>query len=244
MQTFNITSRQNPVIKSWLELKKNKTSDFFFVEGEHLVKMAHDNGALFTYISVNDANPYGVDHYVIHPSIVEKITDLKNSPGIFGVCKKHAASLDFTRPVVFLDDLRDPGNLGTILRTGLAFDFINVVASPNSVNFYNDKVIMAGQGAHFRLNLVTMEFNQLVQQAKKHGYQIVATSLKKATPLETLTPSEKMVLVIGNEARGVSNEVLEAADQTIKISMSDAIESLNASIAAAIIMHAYYQKRF
>ena len=153
-------------------------------------------------------------------------------------------SLITIEPIIFLDDLRDPGNLGTILRTGLAFDFINVVASPNSVNFYNDKVIMAGQGAHFRLNLVTMEFNQLLQQAKKHGYQIVATSLKKATPLETLTSSEKMVLVIGNEARGVSKEVLDAGDQIIKISMSNAIESLNASIAAAIIMHAHYKKRF
>lgn len=244
MQTFNISSRQNPVIKSWLDLKKSKTSDFFFVEGEHLVKMAHDNGALVTYISVNEANPYGVDHYVIHPSIVDKITDLKNSPGIFGVCKKNSTLIDFTKPIVYLDDLRDPGNLGTILRTGLAFGFINVVASPNSVNFYNDKVIMAGQGAHFRLNLVMMDFTHLFEQAKKHGYQIVATALKKATPLNTLTASEKVVLVIGNEARGVSKEVLDAADQIIKISMSDAIESLNASIATAIIMHAHYQKRF
>lgn len=243
MLTINISSRQNPIIKTWLDLKNNKGADTFLIEGQHLVEMAHAHGLLETYISVSPTNPYGVPHYQIHPSIAEKLSDLKTSPGIFGIAKKNNHSIDVTKAILFLDDINDPGNLGTILRSALAFDFLTVVASPNTVNFYNQKVIMAGQGAHFALTLMTMDFGQLLRQINPHHYPIIATSLQDATPLDTLPKTKQLVLVIGNEARGVKTEILSQATQKIMIPMTGKIDSLNAAVAASIVMQYHFSRQ-
>lgn len=241
MQTYTITSRQNPTVKTWLDLRKDKQAEIFIVEGAHLVEMAAHNHHLLAYIGIAETTLYpDVDHYVIHPSIAEKLSEMKTTPGIFGLCKKIKSQLDFSKPILFLDDLRDPGNMGTMMRSALAFGFINVVASQNSVNFYHEKVITSGQGAHFALHLILQDFNDLYQQAKSEGYTLVVTTLEAAKPLTTLDKTDKIMLVIGNEARGVSPAILARADQRLRIDMNHQIESLNAGVAASIIMHHHY----
>lgn len=238
MQTVRITSRQNPIVKKWVDLRKNNDDTFFIVEGEHLIEMAFNAGVLSTYISIDDANPYNVDHYIIHPSVAEKITLFKTTPGVFGICKK-VKSKDLHDHILFLDDLRDPGNMGTILRSALAFDFLTVISTPKSVDFYNDKVLVSGQGAHFFLSLVKSEIS-ILQTLKSLGYNIIVTTLEDATSLEHVQFTKKTVIVIGNEARGVSREVLAMADQRVKIAMNVQMESLNAGVAASIMMNYHF----
>ena len=242
METNKITSRQNPTLKAWVELRKQKDAETFIVEGTHLVEMAAHNNLLIAYISISEDNPFPqLPHYVIHPSVSEKLSEMKTGPGVFGLCKKKPQVVDYTKPILFLDDLRDPGNVGTMMRSALAFDFINVVASPNSVHFYNEKVLTGGQGAHFVLNINTQNFADLYEVAKAKGYKLVVTTLEEAQPLVNLYQDAKIILVIGNEARGVSPSILALADLKLKIEMSDKIESLNAGIAASIIMHHHYR---
>ncbi len=244
MTTYHITSRQNPLVKSWVNLNKDKQGGLFLVEGAHLVEMAANHHALVTYISVDEANPYsGVDHYIIHPSIADKLSTLSHSPGVFGICKKQALNLDFTQPMIFLDDLRDPGNMGTIMRSALAFGFYNVVSSTNSVDVYNEKVVSAGQGAHFLLHLARLDRQFFIVEAKKAGYQIIVTTLEQASEISSLPSEQKVVIVIGNEARGVSEWLIEQADIRIKINMTGKIDSLNAGVAASIMMHQHFISR-
>lgn len=239
MQTIRITSRQNPLIKMWSELKKDRFNETFLVEGTHLVEMAALSKSLIAYISVDDFNPYEVDHYVIHPSIVDKLSSFKNSPGIFGLCQKSRSSKIEMGNILYLDNLRDPGNLGTILRSALAFNFKTIIASPNSVDFYNDKVISGAQGAHFFLDLHVEDYEG-IKKLKKEGFKLVVTTLSEAEGLDKLSIKDKIILVIGNEANGVSEPLILMADQKIKITMSPQIESLNAGVAASIIMHHHF----
>lgn len=238
MQTIRITSRQNPIVKKWVDLRKSNDEDVFIVEGDHLIEMAFNAGALVAYMSVSEENPYKVDHYIIHESVAEKISLFKTSPGVFGLCKKSDAKT-LNDNIIYLDDIRDPGNMGTILRSALAFDFLTVVASFNSVDFYNDKVLASGQGAHFFLSLIKAD-KSILETVKKLGYQVVVTTLDGATSLENMKLHKKTVFVIGNEAHGVRKEIIEMADQKIKITMNDKIESLNAGVAASIVMNYHY----
>lgn len=238
MQTIRITSRQNPIVKKWVDLRKSNDEDVFIVEGDHLIEMAFNAGALVAYMSVSEENPYKVDHYIIHESVAEKISLFKTSPGVFGLCKKSDAKT-MNDNIIYLDDIRDPGNMGTILRSALAFDFLTVVASFNSVDFYNDKVLASGQGAHFFLSLIKAD-KCILETLKKLGYQVVVTMLDGATSLDNMNLRQKTVFVIGNEAHGVRKEIIEMADQKIKITMNDKIESLNAGVAASIVMNYHY----
>lgn len=238
MQTIRITSRQNPIVKKWVDLRKSNDEDVFIVEGDHLIEMAFNAGALVAYMSVSEENPYKVDHYIIHESVAEKISLFKTSPGLFGLCKKSDAKT-MNDNIIYLDDIRDPGNMGTILRSALAFDFLTVVASFNSVDFYNDKVLASGQGAHFFLSLIKAD-KCILETLKKLGYQVVVTTLDGATSLDNMNLRKKTVFVIGNEAHGVRKEIIEMADQKIKITMNDKIESLNAGVAASIVMNYHY----
>jgi TrmH family RNA methyltransferase len=238
MQTIRITSRQNPIVKKWVDLRKSNDEDVFIVEGDHLIEMAFNAGALVAYMSVSEENPYKVDHYIIHESVAEKISLFKTSPGVFGLCKKSDAKT-MNDNIIYLDDIRDPGNMGTILRSALAFDFLTVVASFNSVDFYNDKVLASGQGAHFFLSLIKAD-KCILETLKKLGYQVVVTTLDGATSLDNMNLRKKTVFVIGNEAHGVRKEIIEMADQKIKITMNDKIESLNAGVAASIVMNYHY----
>lgn len=238
MQTIRITSRQNPIVKKWVDLRKSNDEDVFIVEGDHLIEMAFNAGALVAYMSVSEENPYKVDHYIIHESVAEKISLFKTSPGVFGLCKKSDVKT-MNDNIIYLDDIRDPGNMGTILRSALAFDFLTVVASFNSVDFYNDKVLASGQGAHFFLSLIKAD-KCILETLKKLGYQVVVTTLDGATSLDNMNLRKKTVFVIGNEAHGVRKEIIEMADQKIKITMNDKIESLNAGVAASIVMNYHY----
>lgn len=239
METYKITSRQNPQVKAWVQIKNDKNSDIFLVEGAHLVEMAASAHALLAYISVDDDNPYGVEHYVINQSVAEKLSSFKTTPGIFGICRKHTNKFSDVRAILYLDELRDPGNLGTILRSALAFGFTSVIASPNSVDFYHDKVVASAQGAHFFLDLEVAD-QQVLVQLKRKGYHLVVTTLEQASHLENIKSYENVIVVIGNEAKGVSQNLLDIADTRLKIAMNQEIDSLNAGVAASIIMHHIY----
>lgn len=240
---YQISSKQNDKIKEVLKLRKSsyqKEVGLFIVEGFHLIEMASNSNlldAVYTLEEIKNIDA-SIPQYIINKDILDKISNYKNSQGALGIVRIKNHQEVQSNLVLYLDDVQDPGNVGTILRTALAFDFLDVILSNNSCSVYNEKVIQASQGAIFDLNIQNGD-SSLLKELKNKGYRVIATSLQSSIPLEKLNISEKIVLVLGNEAHGVSKEILDIANESIRIDI-DKIDSLNVAIAGAISM--YYIK--
>ena len=230
-----IKSRQNDKIKEIVKLSNtgySREKQLFVVEGFHALTMgliANVIKELYTTTRLYEL-PEEIDQYVVTEEIMEKISYSKSPQGILMVCKYLPVKPISSDRVLLLDNVQDPGNLGTILRTALAFGYKDVVLL-GGCSQYNEKVIAATQGAIFNLNICnSINFDSL------KDYEILATEIKGSVELSEVKPPKKHVLVLGNEAHGVSEKILSQASKRIRIDISD-IESLNVAVAGAIAMY-------
>lgn len=233
---YKISSRQNEHIKEVFKLYQSgerKLQNKFIIEGFHLLDMALKAKQVVEVFTLKELNiDKTIDQYIVTCEILEKLSKVKNPQGVIAVCKCKSPSKIVGKKVLYLDDVSDPGNVGTLLRTALAFGYKDVVLSKNTCSIYNEKVISACQGALFELNIVE---NMPIANLKK-DYQILATEIKGSVSADEFEPPKKFVLVLGNEAHGVSKEILTLADQRIRIDIND-IESLNVAVAGGIMMY-------
>lgn len=230
-----IKSRDNAKIKRAFK-EKDAKGEYFLAEGFHLVEMAL---AAKEAIEIYSLKEYSapVPVYIVNEEIIAKLSSLVHSEGIVALCRKKEPSEISSPRVLFLDGISDPGNLGTLLRTALSFSFTDVVISKGSANPYANKALMASQGAIFSLNLL-FEKEGTVASLKNKGYAILSSDLKGGDLSGDINKDEKLCLVLGNEARGVSDRLLAAADARVKIPMSG-IDSLNVGVAGGILMYLY-----
>lgn len=233
-----IKSRQNELIKEVAKLDNptyRKDVGLFKVEGFHMLEMAVEAKVVKQVFSLKKIDNLDeiVPQYIVSKEVLEKISSTKSPQGVVAVCKLLPQNKIKSNKVLYLDGVSDPGNLGTILRTALAFDFCDVVLSKNCCSIYNEKTLQASQGAIFKLNIVS---DKNLSDLKKEKYQIIATEIKGSISLEKVQKKDKFVLVLGNEAHGVSKETLELADYRVRIDIKN-IESLNVAIAGAIAMY-------
>ncbi len=233
MKREEITSLANPKVKEALEYKDAK-GDYFLSEGYHLAEVAVESNLATAIFSLK---PYDCPctNYVTNDKIIKKLASTLNPEGIVTVSKKPEPKSISSDKVLFLDDVSDPGNVGTLLRTALAFGFRDVILLKGA-NPYKSKVIQASQGAIYKLNIVQRDDPSILKDLKKDGYTIIGTDLKSSIPLNSLIKPKKFVLVLGNEARGVSKEVLNEGNENVRIEI-DSIESLNVAMAGAILMY-------
>lgn len=227
-----ITSRQNEKIKSLAKLK-NKPGDTFLIEGEHSLELALAANLVLEVFTTSEKE-YAVPTTLITKEIAAKLSHKKSPSKVFAVCKVNDAPLDYSKHLLYLDGVSDPGNVGTLIRTALAFNFGGVVLS-NTVHPYNDKVLASGQGAHFKLPIIDAS-NVTLATLKKHGYKLLVTTLGA----ESKTPSElasgKYIVALGHETKGVSSEVFKEKDLNVIIPIKH-IDSLNVAAAGAILMY-------
>ena len=233
-----ITSLQNQFIKDLVSLKtsnKKKKENRFLIEGEDLVSMAYETNQLDLVISLEEQLNYSdVDQIIVNQSILDKLSNNKSTSKILGVAH-YQKYQDLGKKVIFLDNVQDPGNVGTIIRTALSFSYDSVILGNNSASLYNEKVIQSSKGAVFKLPV----YEQVnLKELKDDGYKIVSTALEGAINYLDLSLNVKFVLVFGNEGQGVCQETLSLSDKIIKIDM-DHIDSLNVAIAAGILMNHY-----
>lgn len=233
-----IKSRQNELIKEVAKLDNptyRKEVGLFKVEGFHMLEMAVEAKVVKQVFSLKKIDNLDeiVPQYIVSKEVLEKISSTKSPQGVVAVCKLLPQNKIKSNKVLYLDGVSDPGNLGTILRTALAFDFRDVVLSKNCCSIYNEKTLQASQGAIFNLNIVS---DKNLADLKKEKYQIIATEIKGSISLEKVQKKDTFVLVLGNEAHGVSKETLELADYRVRIDIEN-IESLNVAIAGAIAMY-------
>ncbi len=149
------------------------------------------------------------------------MTEVMNPQGILAVVsKKEKKKINYTEDIiVILDNIQDPGNLGTIIRTLDSAGIKQIILSKGTVDVYSSKVVRSTMGAIFRVNIIEAEnLKNAISSIKEHGYQVMATSLQGAKSIYDVN-YKKVGIIIGNEANGVSKEILDLADQKIKIPM-------------------------
>ena len=154
------------------------------------------------------------------------------------------AKIDYTQDIiVVLDDVQDPGNLGTILRTVDSIGLNQIIVSKGTADAFNSKVVRSTMGAIFRIKIIEVEnLAQAIKEMRKHHFKLMVTSLQTKNSIYDIDFYKK-IIVIGNEANGVSKEIQDMADEKIKIPMLGKTESLNASVATGIILYEYVRQK-
>jgi TrmH family RNA methyltransferase len=153
------------------------------------------------------------------------------------ICNKKEDTNNIGKHIMMLDEIQDPGNLGTIIRSALAFNIDTLILSNNSVDLYNPKVIRASQGMIFHLNIITCDLIDKIHELKEDNYQIIGSDVNGGTDIKNFEKEDKFVIIMGNEGQGISKEILDLCDTFVHINMSDKCESLNVGVAAGIILY-------
>lgn len=231
---MKITSIHNDNVKYWVSLKNKKIRDKerkFIVEGDHLIEEARKNNLIEYIISCVDEN---ADFYVTK-EIMEKISDQK-SISYNAAVVKFIPEDSVNGNVIILDNLQDPGNLGTIIRSSVAFNIDTIIISDTSVDLYNPKVVRSTEGMIFNLNIIRRNLEGIIPVLKNLGYKIVGTDVNEGIDVRNIS-KENVAIIIGNEGNGMSEIVKEMCDEFINIKINKSCESLNAGVAASIIMY-------
>ncbi|NLC54300.1 MAG: RNA methyltransferase [Erysipelothrix sp.] len=230
-----ITSQTNAKVVAWSKLKQTKhqrQAKQFIIEEKLLIKEAVKANLNCTIIAVVDSD-IKADYYV-SDAIMKKISTNESLNEVIAVCDFYDIKAENSNKIVYLDNVQDPGNVGTIIRSAYAFGYDQVVLANNSVNKYNHKLIHAAKGAMFHISIVD-EIN--LEDCLNKGYEIFVTALdKKAIDIKHINKKNKMVVVFGNEGSGVSEPVLKLATEKVYIEMNN-FDSLNVAVSAGIVLH-------
>ncbi|MFA5542481.1 MAG: RNA methyltransferase [Bacilli bacterium] len=237
---IKITSLSNNIIKDLAKLSDKKYRQInkqFLVEGYHLINEANKINRLNTVLITKEEDYIdGVNNILVTNEIIKKITNTISPQGIVGVCDMVESSISGDRFLI-LDNISDPGNMGTLIRSALGFNIDTVIVSDDSVDIYNDKVIRSTQGAIFNINIVICDISKAIDELKENNVMIIGTSLKSSKYLNDINRVNKYAIILGNEASGIKEEVLNKTDFNVKIKINSKLESLNVAIAGGIIMN-------
>lgn len=212
-------------------LKTGYDFEALFVTEEFAVK----HQAKLEHLRNNSQSP---DFFMITPKLNKQYSSLDTPSGVTAIYKIKARKLTESS-VIYLNSISDPGNMGTIMRSALAFGFINLVLDDNCVDIYNPKVISAAKDAIFKLNIFEDAAGNWL---KANKLPIYATSSHKGVDLDGFKPAKDFCLVLGSESHGVSPEIIALAQANLKIEMSKELESLNVATAAAILLYELRKK--
>lgn len=247
-----ITSKDNEIIKNIKKLKEKKYRlDTYIVEGIKMVKEAINENQEIALIAIRedfkiDFDTKNIKTVTISNKIFNDISDVKTPQGILAVIKKNQNNQIETNSdyILALDSLQDPGNMGTIIRTADSANINQIIINKTTVDPYSPKVIRSTMGAIYRTNIIEVEdLKATLKEMKSKGFQIITTDLKATQSIYDINYNNKTVVVIGNEANGVSQEILQTADKKVIIPMLGKTESLNASIAASIMIYEYVRQK-
>ncbi|KXT89920.1 rRNA methylase [Streptococcus oralis] len=239
-----ITSKANSVVKNAKKLHQKKyRKSAYLIEGWHLFEEAVQAGvtiekifALESYRVQLAAFPQTV---WVSEEILRDLADTQTPQGIVAVLlKEEVGPPDFSQgKFLFLEDVQDPGNVGTMIRTADAAGFTGVIVSDKSADIYSLKTLRSMQGSHFHLPIYRMSLASFIEETKKTAMPILATTLSRdSKDYRELSPLENFALVMGNEGQGISPIMAESANQLVHIGMKGRAESLNVAVAAGILM--------
>lgn len=257
-----ITSTTNQQIKDLVKLQKNgryrKKKGCFVAEGKKLVLEAFSQGKLNrVFLSESYAKEHldlktkleGIPQELVADGVFAQTADTVTPQGVLGIVEMPAYTLEqiLSRkktPFLLLDQLRDPGNLGTILRTAEGAGIGGVILDRESVDVFNPKAVRGTMGAIFRVPFVYVEnLAKIIQNMKEQNIDVYGTWMEGSQIYDTVDYTIACGIVIGNEANGISKEVMEVLSGRIRIPMEGELESLNAAVSAAVIMYEAARQR-
>lgn len=253
-----ITSTQNPLIKQiqLMQTKKSarKKENSFVIEGIKSVNEIPEQCEIkylimSEHIDQESITVTGKDQIVVPEDVYKHISDTKTPQGAMAIAEMTHRELDTIVPkengfYMILENVQDPGNLGTIIRTAYGFGVDAIFMTKGSVDLYNPKTIRSTMGAVFHIPIV-MDYSieEYVEWMSKNNIRLFATDLEGSKPLAECQFTESVAIVIGNEANGISDTLRACATNKVRIPMPGGLESLNASIAASICMYEVMRQR-
>lgn len=235
-----ITSINNGHIKELCKLKEKKYRDStntFLIEGEHLIFESYKEGLLKEVLPLVGED-FSMDTNItfISKEVMKKLSSTDSIPSVIGVSSKKENNIIGDK-ILILEDIQDPGNLGTIIRSSLAFGIDTVVLSPKTVDLYNPKVVRSTQGMIFHINIIIRELVPFINKLKEDNYTIYGTKVDNGINIKNIKKKDKYALIIGNEGQGMSKTIESLCDYNLYIDMNNKVESLNAAVAASILLY-------
>lgn len=237
-----INSESNEKYKYLNKLKKKKYRkkfNSFIVESIKIVEQIPDDFEC-EFVFVNeDMKDYKTNFkkIVFSNKLFDKLSLLENPEGVSALLKIKKEKEISSDKILLLDHMQDPGNLGTIIRSAEAFSFKDIILVNNCVDLYNEKTIRASMGSIFRLNFIELDIEDL---KKFKDYKLILADMNGKS-VDYYKSCDKIILAIGNEANGISKSLRDLSNDFVSIKMDGKIESLNAAIAASILMNNFSQ---
>ena len=229
-----IESLSNEKIKEYTKLNQKKYRDetgMFLIEGTHLVEEAFKNNIVVDAYSLDDK------YTKVSEEVMKKLSNLDTPPKYLAVCKK-LEEKDINGNIVILDGVQDPGNLGTIIRSSIAFNIDTIILSNDSVDLYNTKVLRATEGMIFNINIIRRDLNEIIPTLKDK-YTIYTTNVVNGSNLSEIKVNTPFALIMGSEGNGVKEDIASYADESVYIPMNNKCESLNVGVATSIILYEF-----
>lgn len=235
-----ITSLDNKKIKDVVKLQNKKYRDLtntFVVETTHLVEEAEKAGIVKELFLVEDEFVDRDDTYFITKDIMKKISSMESPSNVLAVCEKSNSKEIIGSKILLLDEIQDPGNLGTIIRSSVAFGVTTIILSNDTVDLYNPKVIRASEGMFCHINIITMDLEEAIKEIKDKGIKVYGTNVVNGKEVSTISDKSSYALVMGNEGNGVKKHIQELCDENLYIPMNESCESLNVGVACSILLY-------
>ena len=234
------SSIQNEKIKSIKKLREKKYRDIeglFIVEGKNLVMEAYKNNLLKTLIVLDNSSfNLSIETIRVSENVMKYLSELNTPNEIMGICYKKKEE-NISGNILILDNIQDPGNLGTIIRSAVAFSISTIIVSPDTVSIYNSKVLRSTQGLLFDVNIIVRDISGAIDDLKQNGYKIYGTKVDNGKNLKDIDSTNKYAVIMGNEGSGVNKDILDKCDEYTYIPMNEKCESLNVGVATSIILY-------
>ena len=238
-----VRSVDNEKVKKYRKLQSKKYREQYgqyIVEGMHLVIEAYKRGAIQELILLeNEPVVIPAPYTYFSKEVMKKISTMDTPCSIMALCNKKDEQDIVGDKLLILDDLQDPGNLVTIIRSAVAFNIDTIILSENSVDLYNPKVLRATQGMFFHTNIVTMNVHEVIMLLRNMKIPVYGTRVESGVEASELKPEEKkrFALIVGNEGNGVREEINNLCDKNLYIPMNKNVESLNVAIATSVLLY-------
>ncbi len=234
------SSISNSKIKELKKLNQKKyrdESNLFLVEGEHLILEAYKTGYLKELILEENLDfLLDIETNYASKEVMKYLSELDTPSKMIGICEKKVSQISGDH-ILILDEVQDPGNIGTIIRSAVAFNVDTIILGGGCADIYSSKVIRASQGMIFKVNIVSGNIKDEIKKLKNDNYKIIGTKVSKANELKNVSKPKKFAIIMGNEGNGVKQEYLDLCDEYIYIKMNENCESLNVAVATSIILY-------
>ena len=236
-----ITSLENNKIKDLVKLQTKKYRDItntFLVEGYHLVEEVYKAGIVKElFVLEGTSIDLNIPITYVSSEVMKKISTTDTVIDVVALCEKLDNKEIIGNKILLLDDIQDPGNLGTIIRSSVAFNVDTIILSPNTVDLYNPKVLRATQGMFCHINIITMDLFEAIDTIKNKGISVYGTNVNNGLDVRSISDTSSYALIMGNEGNGVKKEIQDMCDKNLYISMNSKAESLNVGVACSILLY-------